>query len=98
LQERRKALWKLVEVLAAEDRLILRLRFFEGLTAKQIARAIGAPEPMAIYRRIERICHGLRVRAESAGLEGLLLEGDLAELADTPELGSGEGQDPGRVG
>lgn len=86
LQERRSALWKLVEALPAEDRLILRLRFFEGLTAKQIARAVGTPEPMAIYRRIERICHGLRQRAESVGLEALLLEGDLAELADTPEL------------
>jgi len=94
LQERRGALWKLVEALPAEDRLILRLRFFEGLTAKQIARAVGTPEPMAIYRRIERICHGLRQRAESVGLEALLLEGDLAELADTPELEpeTGEGE------
>lgn len=94
--ERRRALWKLVEALPAEDRLIVRLRFFEALTAKEIARAIGASDPMAIYRRIERICNGLRERAKVDGIDGVLSEGDLADLADTPEFGPERGEGTSR--
>jgi RNA polymerase sigma factor for flagellar operon FliA len=86
LAERRKALWGLIEGLPDEERLLIRLRFFEGLTAKQIAAAIGVAEPMQIYRRIERVCLELRRRAKEGGVDLVLLEGDPAELADTADL------------
>lgn len=82
LSERRAALWRLIQDLPAQDRLLVRLRFFEGLTAKQIAAAVGSPEPMEIYRRIEKVCVNLRRRAKALGIEGVLRDGDLADLAD----------------
>ncbi len=90
LAERREALWRLIQDLEAEDRLLVRLRFFEGLTAKQIASAIGSPDPMAIYRRIERVCIDLRRRAKAMGIDRVLRDGDPGELADS----AGFGDDP----
>jgi len=86
LSERRTALWRLIQDLPATDRLLVRLRFFEGLTAKQIAAAIGSNEPMEIYRRIERVCLDLRRRARALGVEGVLRDGDLSDLADAAGL------------
>ncbi len=86
LSERRAALWRLIQDLPAGDRLLVRLRFFEGLTAKQIAAAIGSTEPMEIYRRVERVCLDLRRRAKALGVDGVLLDGDLADLADAAGL------------
>ncbi len=83
LAERRRALWRLIQDLPANDRLLVRLRFFEGLTAKQIAAAIGSPDPMEIYRRVERVCLDLRRRAKVLGVDEVLRDGDLADLADT---------------
>lgn len=87
LSERRAALWRLIQDLPAQDRLLVRLRFFEGLTAKQIAAAIGSTEPMEIYRRIERVCLDLRRRAKALGVDGVLRDGDLADLADAAGQG-----------
>jgi RNA polymerase sigma factor (sigma-70 family) len=86
--ERRRALWDLVTGLAPEERLLVRLRFFEGLTAKQIAAKIGVKDPMEIYRRVERVCLELRRRARSSGAEVLLREGDPADLADAADFRS----------
>jgi RNA polymerase sigma factor (sigma-70 family) len=72
--ERGQALWNLIAELPAEDRLLVRLRFFEGLTAKQIAAATGMLEPPEIYRR-------------TRGVELVLREGDPAELADLTDIG-----------
>ena len=88
LGERRRALWDLVTGLAPEERLLVRLRFFEGLSAKQIAAKIGVKEPMQIYRRIERVCLELRRRAKASGAEILLREGDPADLADAADFRS----------
>jgi hypothetical protein len=76
----------LIRDLPAEDRLLVRLRFFEGLTAKQIAATVGSSEPMEIYRRIEKVCIDLRRRAKALGVEGVLRDGDLADLADAAGL------------
>ncbi len=84
--ERRQALWDLIQELPDQDRLMVKLRFFEGLTAKQIAAATGITEPAEIYRRIERACLELRRRARARGVDLLLSEGDPAELADAADL------------
>lgn len=84
--ERRRALWDLIQEMPAEERVLVRLRFFEGLTAKQIALVTGMAEPAEIYRRIERVCLELRRRAKARGFDLLLRDGDPAELADATEL------------
>jgi RNA polymerase sigma factor (sigma-70 family) len=84
--ERRQALWNLIAELPDGDRLLVRLRFFEGLTAKQIAAATGMAEPPEIYRRIERVCLELRRRAKARGVELVLREGDPADLADATDI------------
>jgi hypothetical protein len=87
--EKRRALSRVLGSLSAEDRLLIRLRFYEGLTAREIAAATGEPDPMAVYRRIERVCKNLAERAESEGVADVLLSGDPAVLADSglpPEL------------
>ena len=86
LAERRRALWNLIAELPVDDRLLIRLRFFEGLTAKQIAAATGMTEPAEIYRRIERVCLELRRLAKTRGVELVLREGDPAELADVTDV------------
>lgn len=93
LAERRRALWGLIQELPDEDHVMIRLRFFEGLTAKEIAAAIGIDDPMQVYRRVERICLDLRRRARELGVDAVLLDGDPAELADTADLRV-EGLDP----
>ena len=88
IAERRRALWDLIQGLPDQERLLVRLRFFEGLTAKQIAAATGIGQPAEIYRRIERACIDLRRQAKARGVDLLLIEGDPAELADATEEGA----------
>ncbi|HEX6069939.1 MAG TPA: sigma-70 family RNA polymerase sigma factor [Longimicrobiaceae bacterium] len=68
--------------LAAEDRLIIRLRFLEGQTVADIARTLGL-EQKPLYRRIERVLRKLRRGLEDRGVTGA---GVAALLADAPPL------------
>ena len=52
--------------LPAEDQVILRMRFWEGLSIADIARALGL-EQKPLYRRIERALIELRRQLESRG-------------------------------
>lgn len=54
--------------LDAEDRLVLKLRFADGLAIVDIAGLLGAPAK-PLYGRIERTLAGVRRSLESAGLE-----------------------------
>jgi RNA polymerase sigma factor (sigma-70 family) len=54
--------------LAAEDRLIVRLLFEDGLTIAEVARSLGI-EPRPLYRRVPRILTELRRRIEGLGIE-----------------------------
>lgn len=81
--EERRALWALLQELSAEDRVLIRLRFYEGLTAKQIAAALGGGDPMEIYRRIDRVCKALAKSARAAGSERLLRAAEASDLADS---------------
>jgi RNA polymerase sigma factor for flagellar operon FliA len=77
--------------LAAEDRLLLRMVFLDGHSVARVARTLGL-EQKPLYRRLERIHHGLRAALERegvdrAGLRGLLerrgvQQLDLREILD----------------
>lgn len=66
--ERGAALEGALARLDAGDRLILRLRFEEGLSVPEIARFLGEASPFRLYRRIEKILAGVRKALETAGV------------------------------
>jgi RNA polymerase sigma factor for flagellar operon FliA len=61
------ALERAMTELAEEDRVILRLRFWQGLSIADIARALSLPQK-PLYRRIERALEQMRARLEGGGL------------------------------
>jgi hypothetical protein len=81
----RQALDRALAQLSVEDRVLLRLRFWEGSSVADIARALGVPQK-PLYRRLERTLVVLRRELEVAGV-GLP---DVLELLDGHEL---EGSD-----
>jgi RNA polymerase sigma factor for flagellar operon FliA len=69
-EEAERVVGVLEEALAAldaEDRLILRMRFEEGLTVADVARALHLPQK-PLYRRIARLLRTLRREMEARGL------------------------------
>ena len=50
-----------------EDRLLVRLRFWDGLSIADVARALALPQK-PLYRRLERLMDQLRTRLGAAGL------------------------------
>lgn len=61
------ALTAAIERLSTEDRLIVRLRFWEELSIADISRTLGVPQK-PLYRRLERVLVGLRRDLENAGV------------------------------
>jgi RNA polymerase sigma factor for flagellar operon FliA len=61
------ALHRALEALPAEDRVILRMRYWEGTSVADIARALGLPQK-PLYRRVERALAALRAALEAAGV------------------------------
>jgi RNA polymerase sigma factor for flagellar operon FliA len=68
----RGALERALETLSQEDRLILRLRFWQGSSIGDIARALRL-EQKPLYRRIERLSHVLRAELEREGIDRTLV-------------------------
>jgi RNA polymerase sigma factor for flagellar operon FliA len=66
-QAAERALSSAMEGLADEDRVILRLRFWEGKSVADVARALTL-EQKPLYRRLERILVDLRKRLEAQGV------------------------------
>ncbi|MEM7417882.1 MAG: sigma-70 family RNA polymerase sigma factor [Gemmatimonadota bacterium] len=64
-----QALGFALDELEAEDRAIIELRFWEGLTVADVARALNLPQK-PLYRRIPRILAALRASPHLTGLEG----------------------------
>jgi RNA polymerase sigma factor (sigma-70 family) len=60
--ERSNALKRAMAELAPTDQLLLRLRFEEGLGARQISVLLGLPTPFHVYRRVDALCGLLRAR------------------------------------
>lgn len=63
----RKALAACLAQLPAQDRLLVRLRFEEGLTVAAISRALRL-EQKPLYRRLEGVLRRLRTELEVAGV------------------------------
>jgi RNA polymerase sigma factor (sigma-70 family) len=53
--------------LAPEDQVIVRMRFWEGLSVADVARGLGIPQK-PLYRRIEHALAALRRHLEAAGV------------------------------
>ena len=76
-----RALGDAVAGMPAEDRLVLRLRFDQGLTVASIARITGIDQRL-LYRRLEHLLAGLRTALERAGFEA----GETIRMLDRPEV------------
>ena len=62
-------LYRAVAELPASDRLLVALRFRDGLSAAEIARATGASSQFQVYRRLESLLDRLRDVLKSRGVE-----------------------------
>lgn len=62
-----QALTRAIERLPSEDRLILRMRFWNGMSVADIARGLGLPQK-PLYRRIDHVLAQLRRYLEAAGI------------------------------
>jgi RNA polymerase sigma factor (sigma-70 family) len=58
--------------LLAQDRLLLRLRFDDDLSAQEIARLLDYPSPFHVYRRVNVLLGQLRAALERRGIENAL--------------------------
>lgn len=56
------ALQRALDELEPADRLLLKLRYEQDLTAREIAALLGMPTPFHVYRRARALCTRLRVR------------------------------------
>jgi RNA polymerase sigma factor (sigma-70 family) len=63
----RRALVRALDSLTEEDRVVVRLRFWEGLSIADIARTLNVPQK-PLYRRLERALVVLRQKLESDGI------------------------------
>ena len=67
------ALRKAVDALADEDRAVIRLSYFEGLSVADISRALHI-EQKRLYPRIKQLLGSLRKTLKSQGIAGDVLE------------------------
>ena len=67
-QERRAILAAALAALEPSERLILRLRFEDGVAVPEIARLLSRPSPFALYREIDRLLARLRAALEARGI------------------------------
>jgi RNA polymerase sigma factor (sigma-70 family) len=69
-RERQGALMRAMDALPPRDRLILTLRFEDGLTALEIARTVGMPTPFHVFRHLNRSHAALRRALTAEGVDG----------------------------
>lgn len=69
LRERNDALDAAFQALSAEDQVLLRLRFHDGLTGQEIASTLGLPTPFHVFRRLNATYDQLRRALQSRGVE-----------------------------
>jgi RNA polymerase sigma factor (sigma-70 family) len=62
------ALARATRALPPGDQLLLRLRFEDDLSAKEIAALLGMPTPFHVYRRLAGVCARLRLHLESIAM------------------------------
>ncbi|HKU63377.1 MAG TPA: sigma-70 family RNA polymerase sigma factor [Gemmatimonadales bacterium] len=69
-QKREELLARAVSLLPSADRALLRLRFEQELSAREIALRVGYPTPFHVYRRLQSICACLRAGITASGGRG----------------------------
>lgn len=62
-----QALARALEGLPAADRVVVRLRYWEGLSVADVARGLGVPQK-PLYRTLERALKRLRAELQRAGV------------------------------
>jgi RNA polymerase sigma factor (sigma-70 family) len=67
--ERLRGLGAAMDGLSPADRLLLRLRFGEEATAREIARLMRFPTVFHVYRRLDRLMKDLRRALDALGIE-----------------------------
>lgn len=70
VEERDRVVHEVLQGLESRDRLLLALRFDDGLSAPEIARVMGFPSPFHVYRRLNRLLPELRGALSRRGIEG----------------------------
>jgi len=68
-RELRNTLEGALAQLSAGERLLLRLRFEDGVSVPEIARLMGEAAPFAMYRRLDKVLARLRTALTAAGVE-----------------------------
>ena len=63
------ALQEVLATLPHQDRLLLRLRFDDGMSVPRIAAMMGYPSPFHAYRRLEQLFAELRPLLKARGVE-----------------------------
>lgn len=70
--ELREALDEALMTVEVQDRLLLRLRFDDDLSAQEIARLLSLPSPFHVYRRVNTLLGQLRRTLEHRGVASSL--------------------------
>jgi DNA-directed RNA polymerase specialized sigma subunit len=71
--ELKTALATLRSELAPADRLLLKLRFDDGLPVPEIASMLRYPSQFHVYRRINALLNEMKSRLEARGFENVAL-------------------------
>jgi RNA polymerase sigma factor (sigma-70 family) len=71
LAERNSLLARELCRLAPRERLLLALRFQDGLSASRVARVLGLPTPFHVYRQLNAVLAQLRGALIARGLDGV---------------------------
>jgi len=89
----RAVLGRVLQALAPEPRLILKMRFYDGVPVVDIARALHLDQKR-LYRTIERLLADLRKRLKAEGIS----HDDIDELFADGTLGATDDRDPSSGG
>lgn len=68
--ERHTTLESVIDGLPPRDRLLLKLRYEDDLSAREIAGLLGLPTPFHVYRRLKALLAELRRALHDHGLDG----------------------------
>jgi RNA polymerase sigma factor (sigma-70 family) len=69
-RERTQALEAALSHLGPQDRLLLKLRFEDELSAREIAGLMRLSTPFHVYRRLSRVVKTLGTLVRESGIEG----------------------------
>jgi RNA polymerase sigma factor (sigma-70 family) len=70
MMELSRALTGALGGLEPRDQLLLKLRFDDGLAAREIGQVMGFPTPFHVYRRLNALLERLRAMLHGRGIQG----------------------------